>query len=136
MTDDRPDDASAYERGAALLDEVYAGGVVALPEGAVPFNDVMLETLFAGVWARDVLSIRDRRLLIMGVIAAAGGTDTWKVQAKAALERGDLTVDELRETLIMLAPYAGYPNVSPLVAVTEGVIHEWNESQAGGDAAG
>ncbi len=117
-------DPSAYERGAAKLREVYAGDVVDLPEGTMAFNDVMMKSLFAEVWDREELPIRDRRLLIMGVIAASGAADVWKIQAKAALKRGELTPDELRETLIMLAPYAGYPNVAPLILPTEEAINE------------
>ncbi|MEZ5382184.1 MAG: carboxymuconolactone decarboxylase family protein [Microthrixaceae bacterium] len=117
-----PDQPSAYQRGAAMMDEVYAGDVVSLPEGTMPFMDAMLTTLFSEVWTREALSIRDRRLLLMGVIAARASTDTWKVQARAALKRGELTADQLRETLVILAPYAGYPAVAPLVAETEAVI--------------
>ncbi len=127
MTEAEP---SAFERGAAKLREVYAGGVVDLPEGALAFNDVMVKTLFAEVWDRDALSIRDRRLLIMGVIAAGGATDVWRIQATAALENDELTPDELRETLIMLAPYAGYPKVAPLVAVCEEVIGAWQAERS------
>jgi 4-carboxymuconolactone decarboxylase len=116
---------SDFERGRRMLRQVYAGDVVDVPEGAMPFNDVMLRTLFAQVWDREVLDIRSRRLLIMGVIAAHGQADTWRIQARAALRRGELTVDELRETLVMLAPYAGYPNVAGLVLVTEEVIGTW-----------
>lgn len=120
---------SAYERGSEILAEIYAGDVVVLPEGAMAFNDVMVKTLFAEVWGdRGVLSVRDRRLLIMGVIAARGQTDVWKVQAKAALKRGELEPDELRETLIMLAPYAGYPNVAGLVTACEEVIAEQDQT--------
>ena len=115
---------SAYERGLAKIDEVYAGDVAALPEGTMPFYDVMMKSLFAEVWDRDVLSIRDRRLLIMGVIAAQGAGDVWGVQARAALKRGELSPEELRETLVMLAPYAGYPNVAPLIGECEAAIAE------------
>jgi 4-carboxymuconolactone decarboxylase len=125
------DERSQFERGADKLREVYAGDVVDIPEGTFAFNDVMLRSLFAEVWDRDVLDIRSRRLLIMGVIAAAGQTDTWRIQARAALKRGELTPDELRETLVMLAPYAGYPNVAPLVIACEEVITTW---QADGEA--
>ena len=88
-TDDaagRPADGT-YERGVAMVTEIYQGEVPALPEGTMAFNDVMMRSLFAEVWDRDVLSIRDRRLLIMGVIAARGSTDVWKLQAQSALKR-------------------------------------------------
>lgn len=119
------DDQTAFERGRAMLRRVYAGDVVDVPEGDMPFNDVMLRSLFAEVWGREVLDIRSRRLLIMGVIAANGQVDTWRIQARAALRRRELTPDELRETLIMLAPYAGYPNVAALLLPTEEVIATW-----------
>ncbi len=131
-TDNSPDTPSddSYERGVAMITEVYQGEVPALPEGTMAFNDVMMRSLFAEVWDRDVLSIRDRRLLIMGVIAARGATDVWKLQAQSALKRGELTPDQLRETLIMLAPYAGYPVVAPLIGPCETAINEWTEAQA------
>jgi len=122
MTDDSP---APYERGLEVLRDVYADDVVTLPEGTMAFNDVMVQTLFDQVWRRGVLDVRSRRLLLMGVIAANGQVDTWKVQARAALKRGELTPDELRETLIMLAPYAGYPNIAGLVVPCEEVIGTW-----------
>lgn len=119
------DDAtSTYDRGVDKITEVYAGDVVTMPEGTMPFYDVMMRTLFAEVWDRDVLSIRDRRLLLLGVIAAQGQTEPFLIQARAALARGELRADELRECLIMLAPYAGYPNVAGLIAPVEQVIAE------------
>ena len=121
-----PDASPApYERGLEVLRDVYAGDVVTLPEGTMAFNDVMVQTLFDQVWRRGMLDVRSRRLLLMGVIAANGQVDTWKIQARAALKRGELSPDELRETLIMLAPYAGYPNISGLVVPCEEVIGTW-----------
>lgn len=125
-------DSSLYERGAAMLTKVYAGDVKVQPEGRYVFNDVMMETLMAAVWGRDVLSIRDRRLLVMGTIAAFGAADPWVVQARAALKNGELTPDELRETLVMLAPYAGYPNVSRIAPLCEELVSTWLAEQSGG----
>ena len=119
---DEYDERSAWERGLARMREVYGDEVREIPEGVSAFNDVMLRSLFAEVWDRDVLSFRDRRLLAMGVIAANGATDIWGLQARSALANGELSVEELRETLVFLAPYAGYPNVAPLVGVTEKAI--------------
>lgn len=125
-------DDDRFERGVEMLHEVYAGAVPALPKGMMPAYDLMIETLFADVWTRDVLSIRDRRLLLMGVIAAQGQTDVWKIQARAALDRGELSPDELRETVVILAPYAGYPNAAALIGEVEGVIGE-HQAAADGD---
>ena len=118
---------TAYERGIAKITEVYAGDVAAMPEGTMPFYDVMMKSLFAEVWDRDVMSIRDRRLLLLGVIAAQGQPDTFVIQVTAALKRGELSVEEVRECLVMLAPYAGYPNVAALLMPVEQAIAVFNK---------
>jgi 4-carboxymuconolactone decarboxylase len=76
-----------YQRGADVMNEVYGDLVPAAPEGANAFMDVMVSQVFAEVWSRDGLSIRDRRLLVMGVIAASGEPSVWGIQARAALPR-------------------------------------------------
>lgn len=112
------------ERGAEMLRKVYAGDVPVPPAGASPFADLMLEQVFAEVWTREVLPVRDRRLLIMGVIAALGEADTWKIQVRSAIKNGELSAEQAREALIQLAQYAGYPRVAGLIAATEQAIRE------------
>lgn len=126
----------AYRRGQERLREIYAGELADIPEGLLAFNDVMMRTLFAEVWDRDVLSIRDRRLLLLGVIAARGAADAFAVHARAALRRGELDPDGLRETLVLLAPYAGYPVVAPLIGVVEQAIAEVAADGAFDDGSG
>lgn len=77
MTDDA---LAPYDRGLEVLRDVYGGDVVTLPEGTMAFNDVMVQTLFDQVWRRGVLDVRSRRLLLLGVIAANGQVDTWKIR--------------------------------------------------------
>ena len=112
-------DDDRYERGVKMIKEVYAGDVAVPPKGTMPFTDLMLEGLFAEVWTREVLSIRDRRLILLGVIGALGEKDTFGIQAKASLKNGELDPDQLREVLIMLANYAGYPRAAGLIGVVE-----------------
>lgn len=119
------------KRGEEMIRKVYAGDVVVPPEGAMPFTDIMLEQLFAEVWTREELSMRDRRLLLLGIMAEKGEADIFGIQAKAALKNGELTPDELRETLIMIAPYAGYPRAAAIVGVVEQKIAEVAKEKAG-----
>lgn len=111
-------DSERRKRGLEMIKEVYAGDVVTPPEGVV-FTDIMLEQVFAEVWSRDVLSIRDRRLMLLGIIAEKGEAMTFGIQVKAALKRGELEPDEVRELLLMIAQYAGYPRAAALVGVVE-----------------
>ncbi len=120
------------KRGAEMMKEVYAGDVAVPPPG-VAFVDVMLEQLFAEVWTREELDIRDRRLLLMGIIAEKGEPMTFAIQSKAALKRGELTPDQLRETLLMIAQYAGYPRAAALIGVVENAIAEVAKEKSGDD---
>jgi 4-carboxymuconolactone decarboxylase len=124
-----------WQRGLEMMQKVYAGDVVTPPRGAMAFSDLMLEQLFAEVWSReDVLSIRDRRLLLLGAICALGEPTTFQIQAKAALKNGELTAEQVREVLIHLAQYAGYPRVAALIGPVEQVIAQAEKSErAGGD---
>jgi 4-carboxymuconolactone decarboxylase len=118
-------DPKRRQRGVEKMTEVYAGDVAVPPEGASDFADLMLSQLFAEVWTREALPTRDRRLLIMGVIASMGESMTWKIQSKSALKNGELTPEQLREVLIQLAQYAGYPRVAGLIGATEEAIREF-----------
>lgn len=117
-------DAERRARGAEMLKKVYAGDVVVPPEGASAFADLMLEQVFAEVWTRPALSIRDRRLLIMGAIAALGESMTWKIQVRAAIKNGELSAEQAREALLQLVQYVGYPRAAGLLGPTEEAIRD------------
>jgi len=119
------------ERGAEMMKKVYAGDVVTPPAGTMPFSDLMLEQLFAEVWTRETLPIRDRRLVLLGIIGALGEKDTFQIQVKAALKNGELTPAQVREVLITLANYAGYPRAAGQVVATEQTIAAFEKETKG-----
>lgn len=105
-------------KGVELFNEVYCGDVP-LPagEGQSAFLDFMLETLFGELWADGTLSIRDRRLLLIGAIAAQGEATTLAIQMRAALKRGELTLDQLEAVAMFMTQYAGYPRGSQVFRI-------------------
>ena len=109
--------------GEDKIKEVYAGDVVVPPEG-YPFTDIMLESLFAEVWTRDTLSMRDKRILLLGMIAAQGEGMTFKIQSKAAVKNEELTAEELRELHLFIAQYCGYPRAAAMLGPMEEGISE------------
>jgi len=117
-------DPTRRERGRETIEQVYAGDVVVPPEGASDFADLMLSQLFAEIWTRDVLSMRDRRLLLLGAILAQGESMTFGIQSKAALKNGELTPEQLREVLIFLVHYVGYPRAAGMLGVVEKAIRD------------
>ena len=115
--------------GEEKIKDVYAGDVVVPPEGYA-FTDIMLKQLFAEVWTRDTLSMRDKRILLLGIIAEKGDASTFKIQIKASLKRGEIDPDEAREFLIFIAQYAGYPRAASLIGPVEEAIAEFEKADA------
>jgi 4-carboxymuconolactone decarboxylase len=105
MTDPTSDDR--HQRGLETMGKVYAWGTV--PDLPGDYFAVTVEHLFGDIWNREGLTIRDRRLLILGVIAALGETSVLPTQLDAALANDELTPDQLREIAIFLSHYVGWP---------------------------
>jgi 4-carboxymuconolactone decarboxylase len=125
-------DSERRRRGAEMLAKVYAGDVKAPPAGQSAFVDLMLEQVFAEMWTREELSIRDRRLILLGIIGALGEKDTFQIQVRSALKNRELTPAQVREVLITLANYAGYPRAAGVIGVTEQAIAAFEKDAKGG----
>ena len=109
-----------YDRGKGeeKFAEVYGREVGVLPApGASPFIDYMLETLFGVLWQDPSLSVRERRLLVIGVLAAQGEEGPLGIQLRCALKRGELTAAQLQPLATFLTQYVGYPRGSRLFKV-------------------
>jgi 4-carboxymuconolactone decarboxylase len=117
--------------GEKTIKDVYAGDVI-VPEEGYAFSDVMLKQLFAELWTRETLSMRDKRILLLGIIAEKGEPTTFKIQAKASLKRGEMTPEEARELLLFIAQYAGYPRAASMLMPLEEAIAE-AQQDAGAD---
>lgn len=114
---------SARDRGVEMFEKVYCGALSAPEKGQDDFMDLMIENLFGSIWAReDKMSVRDRRLVIMGIIAAQGSADLFGFQAQSALQNGELTEDEVKETILTATQYVGYPRASACRMAAETAI--------------
>lgn len=102
---------SSTEVGLEMIDRVYGGGFSSNFAGSTePFVQDAADHLFGEIWSRAGLSIRDRRLLSLGVIAAQGHTDLFALHATGALRSGDLDADQLHEVVLHVSHYAGGTN--------------------------
>ena len=113
-----------WERGLERYREVYGDEAVVFERGEAPFFDLMVEHLFGEVWARPALTVDARRLLVMGVLAAQHRFETLGLQFARALDTGELDAEQVREIVIHLIPYVGYPSSGDLFRVSETAIAE------------
>jgi 4-carboxymuconolactone decarboxylase len=95
----------------------------------MPFQDLMLEQLFGEIWTRESLSVRDRRLVTMGIIAALGEREPFCIQVRSALKNGELTAEQVREMLLHITQYAGYPRAAGLLGPVEQVLGELKKQE-------
>src|SRR3954469_9952396 len=99
-------DDDRRRRGLEMMRRVYGWDVQDAPGD---FFAMTVEHLFAEVWTREGLSLRDRRLLLLGLRVGTGIEYLAGLQLEAALANGELSPDELREIVVFLAHYAGWP---------------------------
>ncbi len=124
------DDSERWKLGEATIKDVYAGDVIVPPEGSYAFSDNMLRQLFAELWTRDTLSMRDKRILLLGILAEKGEAATFKIQIKASLKRGEINPEEAREFLLFIAQYAGYPRAAAMLVPIEEAIAEFEKEKS------
>jgi 4-carboxymuconolactone decarboxylase len=105
----------------AKMQEVY-GFSVDPDQIAGPYVDFTVDHLFGEVWTRPELDIRDRRLMTIGVLAALGQPQLLEIQFNSALDRDELTEEQVRETVLHLTHYIGWPLSTEVNAVAERVI--------------
>ena len=116
MSDEHP----RREAGLAKMVEVYGDDrgftkrFADLPPESAPYTNATVEQVFAELWNRPGLSVRDRRLLTIGVTAALGRADLAEVQFVGALKGGELDREQIGEVVLHLAYYAGWPNASAM----------------------
>lgn len=119
MSDKFADLPEERRRGLLKMEEVYGFNMT---DGQGDFFRYTADHLFADIWTRPGLSDRDRRLILIGMLAGQGADDVLGIQVPAALANGELDAEALREIVIFVSHYAGWPNGARLNSVVEKAI--------------
>jgi 4-carboxymuconolactone decarboxylase len=91
-------------------------------------GDLCVKTVFADVWQRPGLSVRDRRLITLTVLAMLGRERITPFHIHAALDSGDLDEGQLQEMARQLAYYAGFPVASAFEFLITDIVAERREA--------
>jgi 4-carboxymuconolactone decarboxylase len=118
-TDEPGGPSELRRRGLERMAEVYGWD---FQDGPGDFFGYTADHLFADIWNRPGLSTRDRRLLLVGVLAGTGQADVLGIQVPAAYRNGELDDEALREIVIFLSHYAGWPAGARLNTIVEQTI--------------
>jgi 4-carboxymuconolactone decarboxylase len=106
-------------KGLAKMKEVYGWDMPDLPGD---YFALTADHLFADIWSRPGLSMRDKRIMTLSVVTALGLRDLAEIQVNAALHNEEMTPEELREMAVFITHYVGFPLGSTFNSVVEGVV--------------
>jgi 4-carboxymuconolactone decarboxylase len=95
-------------RRQVLGDEYVDRALKAADDFSADFQRIVTEYCWGGTWGRPGLTFQQRSLNNLCLLAALNRGQEFEVHFRGAIRNG-CTRDELRETLIQIATYAGIP---------------------------
>jgi 4-carboxymuconolactone decarboxylase len=98
---------NARERGQAAYKKLFGEERESQPDDTA-LDDMTIEHLFADVWSRPNLPMRERSMITLAMLAAVGRDRELARHIEGALHLG-ITSDEIIEIMLQVAHYAGWP---------------------------
>lgn len=98
-------------------------------EFSQPLQDFVNQHAWGGVWNREGLDRKTRSLITLSALTALKCPQELKGHVRGALNNG-CTVEEIRETLLHCAVYAGVPAAIDAFRAAQEVIDAWQAANA------
>jgi len=80
------------------------------------FQDLITEGAWGSVWARDTISLRERSMLTLALLAATANFDEIAMHIRATANTG-ASPDDVMEALLHVAVYAGAPRANHAIRI-------------------
>jgi 4-carboxymuconolactone decarboxylase len=115
-------------KGMAIRRKVLGDAHVDRAEAAktafdAPFQELITEAAWAQVWARDTLSLRERSMLTIALLAGLGNDHELAMHIRATANTG-ASEDDVMEALLHVAIYAGVPRANQAIKVAKETFAE------------
>lgn len=95
-------------RREVLGDDYVDASMASSDEFGAALQELISESCWGGVWAREGLDRRTRSLLNLAMLSALNRPNELLLHTRAALTNG-VTPDEIREVVLQVAVYCGAP---------------------------
>ena len=96
------------------------------------FQALITRYAWGEVWTRHVLDDRTRRLIVLGMMLSLGRFDEFQMHMRSGLD-AELSLDELKEVLLLSAIYAGVPVANTGFHKAGEVLAQRQEGRPAGD---
>ncbi|MBK4214624.1 4-carboxymuconolactone decarboxylase [Paracoccus caeni] len=88
-----------------------------------PYQDLITEAAWGHVWSRDTISLRERSMLTIALLAGLGNDHELAMHIRATMNTG-ATADDIMETLLHVAIYAGVPRANHAFKIAKETLAE------------
>ena len=117
-----------YEQGMAtrrkVLGDAYVDRAQAnRTELDAPFQRLITEAAWGHVWSSDTLSLRERSLITLAVLAGLGNWDEFELHLRATANTG-ASAEEVAAMLQHVAIYAGVPRANTAMKLAKRILAE------------
>lgn len=105
-----------WQKGLETVDAVYGPGFHKMMEPLKDnrFNQEIVANQFGNLWSDPALSIRDKRLMVLGATTMLGRADLIEIQMTGALTNEEFTDEQLALIPLFMLFYAGAGNTTAL----------------------
>ena len=126
------DTSELRRRGMATRTRVLGEAHVARAEAAktafdAPFQALITEAAWGRVWSGDALSLRERSIVTLALLAALGHWEELAMHVRATANTGASEAD-VREALMHVAIYAGVPAANHAIKIARQTFAEMAEA--------
>jgi 4-carboxymuconolactone decarboxylase len=87
------------------------------------FQAFITETAWGAVWSRPGLSLRERSLITLALLAALGNDDELALHTHATRNTG-ATPEDIAEAMLHVAVYAGVPRANHALKIVKQTLEE------------
>ena len=93
-----------------------------------PFQTLITEAAWGSVWSRPQLTLRERSMITISLLAALGLEEELKLHLRATANTG-ASREDIRDALLHVAIYAGVPAANHAMSVARQVFAEMDKDQ-------
>ncbi len=120
--------SDAHDAGMAIRRRVLGDAHVDAAEARktdfdAAFQQLITEGAWGRVWARDTISLRERSMLTIALLAALGNDEEVAMHVRACANTG-ASPDDVMEALLHVAVYAGVPRANRAIRIAREVYAE------------
>jgi len=105
-------DEERFARGQEIREKVHGDAIPPVTGEIGAYTKLSVQNIYNDIWGREIMSIRDRRLMVMGALAAMTLMDPLEIHLRSALALGELTWEEIDEFAVAVSPYIGAPRTT------------------------